>query len=527
MKVTSGDISAIRSWRNHAGLAILTSMVVLALLWTKCVPPWDGYYDSFISGHFMLPEIRSFEAAGWWELRGIPHLGTIPTDPPSGLAYTHHSPGWPALLYAFYELLGGARQNLRLLPALATAASAGLLAYWMMRRGMPVIPTLLIIVSRPVLFLYGTMASAEPSLCFLFVLGTWLDDMRREGKSWSRPALLLVVFVAPWFDWQGIFLVPAIYIRTTIETRRFTATRFEVLSAIAGGLSLSALLGWLGHAVLHLNEVNRSIYGVPLDANLPSGIFSCGIHHVLTIATKSSLHPLSMDAVDWAAKIASNAAHLLVPGVIVGAWAILPTPTEERTRIAALATPGLLNIAVFRWHAAADEFWVMHLGPAAAWICVSVVASLSRVGAIRTTIALFIAGLAAVHTIDATRNARAYIPLLEAYSQNLARVVRPATATVLTFPLVVGTYALDGHVLHIDVAGALRIVDMSRDGRLTDPIDIVVPATEWARSRLSGLPPGINVVEVPLRWKVEHREKGIEFFNSDSLFRIEVPRRLE
>lgn len=65
------------------GVAFIVGVSMLVMLWPRLGLPWGGGLADLCGGNFMLPEMRSFETAGWMELRGVPHLGTLPTDPAS------------------------------------------------------------------------------------------------------------------------------------------------------------------------------------------------------------------------------------------------------------------------------------------------------------------------------------------------------------------------------------------------------------------------------------------------------------
>ncbi len=507
-------------------IGVLAALTAFALLLPRLDTPWGTDLASVNGGFYMLSEMRAFEAAGWSNLAGIPHLGSLPTEPPIGNPYLHHPPGWPALLFAVTRPTGLEPWGLRLLPALAAAASTGLLTWWLLGRGAPVAVTLLVVLSRPILHLYGPMPNPESMVALLLVSGLLLDEKRRDGVRGAFPALLAVVAVAPWMDWQGAFLAPAIWLRSAVERRPWSRWKAEIAIAVAGTISVLLLVAWLGHAVTHLDGVRRSLLGGDANPDLSGSALVTGLRYMAHVATGSTHAGPVLGIAAWWSTLGTHFATMIGSWVLIAGFFVFGRRGHDVGRLAALAVPGVLNIALFRLHAANHDFWVIHLLPASTWMFIAAITGVSRDARVRILLAGVVAAMGVV-TLVRDRGIRdASIPTVESRAAGLAKLVRPDVASAWVVPVATASRHLRGHVVDLPIGEVQRLVDFARTGILTGPIDVLVPETADVRAAIRALPGDVPVV--PLSLDATHDPTGAlaTWAGTSTMLRIEIPRAL-
>lgn len=507
-------------------IGVLAALTAFALLLPRLDTPWGTDLASVNGGFYMLSEMRAFETAGWSNLAGIPHLGSLPTDPPIGNPYVHHPPGWPALLFAVTRLTGLEPWGLRLLPALAAAATTGLLTWWLLGRGAPVTVTLLVVLSRPILHLYGPMPNPESIVALLLVSGLLLDEKRREGRGWALPALLAVVAVAPWMDWQGAFLVPAIWLRTAVDRRSRQRWTAEIAVAVAGTVSLLLLVSWLGHAVGHLDGVRRALLGGDANPDLSDSVLVTGFRHMAHVAVGSTHAFPTLDIAAWWSTIGSHFATMIGSWVLIAGFFVFGRRGHDVGRLAALALPGVLNIALFRLHAANHDFWVIHLLPVATWMFIAAITGGSRDPRVRVLLAAIVAAMGVVTLVRQREIRDASIPFVEARAAGLAKLARPGIASAWVVPVVTASRHLRGHVVDLPIVEIRRLVDFAERGVLTGPIDVLVPETSDVRTAIGVLPTEVSVVPLSLDATRDPTGALTTWAGTSTMLRIEIPRAL-
>lgn len=507
-------------------IARLAACAVFALLLPRLDMPWGTDLASVNGGFYMLSEMRAFEAAGWSNLAGIPHLGSLPTEPPIGNPYVHHPPGWPALLFATTRLTGLDPWGLRLLPALAAAATAGLLTWWLLVRGAPIAVTLLVVLSRPILHLYGPMPNPESIVALLIVSGLLLDEKRREGRGWALPALLAVVAVAPWMDWQGAFLVPAIWLRSAVERRPWRRWKAEIAIAFVGTVSLLLLVTWLGHAVAHLDDVRRSLLGGNSNPDLSGSALVTGLRHMAHVATGSTHAGPALGIAAWWSTLGTHFATMIGSWVLVAGFFVFGRHGHDVGRLAALALPGVLNIALFRLHAANHDFWVIHLLPVATWMFIAAITGGSRDARVRVLLAAIVAVMGIV-TLMRERGVRdASVSDVEARAVGIAGLTRSGIASAWVVPVATASRHLRGHVVDLPIGEVRRLVDFARQGVLTGPIDVLVPETTDVRTAIRALPGEVPVVPLPLDAARDPTGALATWAGTSTMLRVEIPRTM-
>lgn len=509
------------------GVAFIVGVSMLVMLWPRLGLPWGGGLADLCGGNFMLPEMRSFETAGWMELRGVPHLGTLPTDPASGPAYTHHPPGWPALLYLFTRSTGIEPMGLRLLPALSAAASAGLLAFWMIRRGAPRSITMVLVLSRPIFHLYGAMSNPESTTSLLIIVGLFADELRREGRAGAHRVLLLCACIAPWLDWQGFFLVPAVLVRSLLEGRSSRPWKTERTMVGVAAVSSLLLIYWFGDSVERLERAAGVLDGRNPIPTLGMAAFFKGVRHVLELGDISSFAPVEIGLFGWCREIAGHYAKLLAPVVAVAVVPFFRTVRPQLSILFVLSVPGLLNLALFPFHAWGHEFWVYYLAPASTWLTTMAIVALFGSGRAGIVVALLTAATAAATVSAEFERGDSITAFVESGAEGLRRVARPGVASVWTEPITCATRHLHGHVAYLPVPEALALIGHSRRGFLKEPVDVMVPGDAANRAGLAALPLEVNVTEIELTDSIDPLgalktwAKG-----APSILRVEIPRTM-
>ena len=508
-------------------------MLACVLMLPGLASPWGRDLASINGGYYMLSEMRAFEASGYFELKGIPHLGLLPTVPPIGHPYVHHPPGWPAFLYAFTRLTGLTPTALRLLPAILTALSVGLLVGWMTRRGIWWPVSILVVATAPIISAYGAMPNPEASVQLILIAALFLDDLRRDGARRLNAVLLTLAAIGPWMDWQGAFLAPAILLREILKPRVERKWQLPIIISAVTTLSCVGVITWIGHASIHLDSIRILLLeGTKASSSaVPSvSLWDClieGISHARLISQGSATAPASTELGAWWSTIYTSFDTLIIwpfiPAVAVFAF------TRHHGLIAALAIPGILNIALFRLHARQHDFWVIHLAPASAWIVASILNHLKsriegRWQGLGVVLVLGTAlGLAAFRITQlSAHRARDTSEPNESLAQALATIQRKDVAFASTTPLGTASGYLRGFVIDLPPDRVPELVALTSRGHLSKDIDIITPDTTALDSLRALAPSTVSFVRLPLTLG-EPKDNALRAWaGTDSLVRITI-----
>lgn len=302
----------------------------------------EGFDDTIASTNatqYSARIVRTWRHFGFFAMEGEPCLSKLPLDGQNiRRAYRHHPPLFHWCLYATVAASGIHEWSLRLLPAIAAAITAALIAGFVARRlgRLYGIFAAAIFTTTGMFLLYGRMANTE-SLTLLMIVSAVAANERR-----ARPLTVgIITALATLVDWQGAFLVPAIAFAEwthpdgTGRMKRVSAAAIGAAAAVALTLLLWSLWARSFHETI-TNIADMRAHSVNSGA-LPKSLIAV----VLRDAVKLYGLPL----------------------LVLGAAALWPMLAAARRGDAAarfgltLLVPGLLNIAVFRAHAVGHEFW--------------------------------------------------------------------------------------------------------------------------------------------------------------------------
>jgi hypothetical protein len=362
----------------RTGLVLL--IVVLGFGWHLAAldQPWDRSQGAINGSWYLAQPVRYWDWFGFEAVRGMPLLAALPTTPASGMAYTHHPPGFPWLGYAAVRFLGDRSERaFRLLPAACSALCGGLIVLLALRRGSFAFAAGcgFVWLVLPMSLLYGAMVNPESATLF-FMLATFVLHDRLRAAPWPLYAAPVVSqFLAGQMDWQGHFAVPAIFaweLARRRGDRRIRRVFALGVASVASAFVVVVLIGFFVDTEVRAYDLARAGAGGPAPAFEPGRIFryaAAGVHDA--VATSSGSLEKGVTWAAWAAPLRENVAAFFTWGAValVAIGAVLAPFLRTPALVLGLVLllPGLLNIVVFRAHAW-HEFWLWYATPGVAML---------------------------------------------------------------------------------------------------------------------------------------------------------------
>ena len=148
-----------RGWQRHASaVAITTALVIGARYLPFLDDPWDLTIGSINGAVYTAGIERTYQAVGFWRLRGMPHLQHLPSSPAAAWPNSHyinHPPLFHWATHVSVSLCGDTERGYRMLPVILTATAAVLLVMIVAYAGSraATIAAALVTVTIPVNFL--------------------------------------------------------------------------------------------------------------------------------------------------------------------------------------------------------------------------------------------------------------------------------------------------------------------------------------------------------------------------------------
>lgn len=472
----------------------LLVLLIVALGVARYVPFWDepwGTSVGAINGAWYAGEpVRAWERFGFCATRGLPLLTALPTTPPGGDPYTHHPPLFPWTVYACVSCLGWSERAFRFFPSIAAALSGGLIVLLAARRRGPWLAAAsgLLWLVLPMSFLYGLMCQPESATLFFILLTIVLHDRLRTARFAWYTLALVAQFLAGQMDWQGHFAIPVLLLwelRLPRGDRRLGRVIILGAASVFSAFVVITIHGFFVSTAGRAYEmVTRGIAGTTpgFDVlSIPEYLVR-GIQNALVTAEGSVQAETQTTFGGWFAIQGRNLFDMFTwPAVVVVAvalvWAFFQR-TEALLLGLVLLLPGVLNIVVFRLHAA-HEFWLYYSVPGFALVIPEILRLLFRRRILAVLVTASIVAfsvyrvderLAAWHTTDFRDAGRELDGLVDGDDDVVLCDVR---FSMITFYMHHWTLARS-----LSIATLQEIYELKQKGRIRKPLVFVVAAYE-------------------------------------------------
>jgi len=393
--------------------------------------PFDLGYAGTVSGRFAGVVVKTWDRAGWARCGGKPYLAAWPTDPPSGRIYLNHPPlsFWAARAVAAATTLN--ERALRVLPVLSCAVAAALCAGFAASRlsGRAGVVAALTFAALPMTTVYGAMAGYEAP-AFALGVAAWLRlDADAPGRARLAACGVLLVLAA-WIDWQGVFYAAGALLFFWIRSRR--VPRLAVWRATAGAATVGALsylalcAAWVG-----------------LDASVDT-------FRSLREASASASVDVGWRPSEFLAAQAGYARKLFGPTALLAGLLGVFAPALRCARrdpsvhafIVASVAAATLNVGIFQTQAFTHPFWSFPFAAAAtlgsAWVVELVRRAGAKAGVLATVVvvagAAFSAAVAAREVRKAdTVTERALAAAMNAVADDDTLLLMPVSVGAAAF----------------------------------------------------------------------------------------------
>jgi hypothetical protein len=374
--------------------------------------PWGHDQASGNGAWYSGQPVRNWLRLGFAELRGMELLGALPTKPPVGQPYAHHPPLHNWLVYGIVSTFGFSERSFRILPMVASALTGGLVVLLVGTRCGTALAGLagILWLTLPMSFFYGVMCNPEAPTVFFMVAAAWLHARLRTRSPLVYAPVLVAQFLAGQMDWEGHFLVPALLLYEALLPRgerrvgRVVALGVASLLSAAVALAFRGFYDVLGRQSLEILQAG----GGQLPRFAAGSFFEYLVEGVRGAARTftASAGASGVGTGEWLRGQLSFATAMFTwPATIAAGLGVALALVRRSEMLAlglALLVPGLLNVVVFRNHAATHEYWLYYALPGVVVTTIEVARRLPWRPVLATGLVLAIAG-ASVHRIATTR----------------------------------------------------------------------------------------------------------------------------
>jgi hypothetical protein len=486
--------------RPPARCALVLASVTFALGVARHAGTWDDPWGrDLASGNgawYSGEPVRNWMRLGFGATRGIALLGALPTDPPIGVPYTHHPPLFNWTILAAVSALGFSEGSFRALPILLSSLSGALVALIALRRsGFWFAASAAILwLALPMSFVYGAMCNPEAATTCFMLLTVALHDRARHRPAGAWAPALAAHVVACQMDWEGHFTVPALLLYELTrprEDRRIGRVAALAVASVVSGAAVFAIQGWFLQTV---DATPAAITGAGVLpacslARLPDDL-ARGVRAAFETAGVALRGEPPAGAIAWLEQQRGYLGELFTwPALILVAAGIATAFVRLTDGLAmgiALLVPGLLNVLLFRRHAAAHDYWTYYMTAGVALTAAEALRILARPRWIAAVVLAVIVVHSALRvrekieegrTNDYVRLASELDGLLLRDDEILVGDVRMIPATFYTRHWLVAEDRAGGSWEHAPAIAALK-----KAGRLPNPVTfLVVP--------MGGVPP--------------------------------------
>ncbi|TAJ10501.1 MAG: hypothetical protein EPO68_14965 [Planctomycetota bacterium] len=364
--------TAPRSTWDRIGpwLALLAVACLLFQAAWRANSQWELGTRGEIGAGYTAYYVRCMLEQGWSVTRGAAVARLSAGDPPHVELQFHH----PALYWwyhgAWAQFAGASPLALRAAHALLIAPAA-LFLYALARRFLAPIgagAAALLFAAIPLVGYWAPMVNQDGAV-LTALLGALLAFQRwREHASTARLAVFLAAVAwAANLDWLGYACVPVCAL-WTLGDGGFRAARRALAAALFVELGCIALFAL--HARLALGawaDVGHELARIAMMPDGPDIFGALGTPGPTSIATPQHLGLAEIARIVGTLGL-REFDPLLLCGALLGAVALWRRRGARRALVplAALASAGLWNVALFPQHAAYHEFWLLASAPAVA-----------------------------------------------------------------------------------------------------------------------------------------------------------------
>ncbi len=372
-------------------IALATALLAIARYLPVIDRPFGRDHASGNGLYYSGLPIKHWLRFGFDATHGTPLLAALPTDPPIGVVWAHHPPAFLWMTYPVVARVGFTERGFRVLPILLSALSGGLLVLIagrsMTRVGVTVVGALWLVL--PMSFVFGWMCNPEVATLFFILLTVLLHLTLRDRPPRLYSVVLAAHFLAGQMDWEGHFTVPALCLLECLRPRPDRRWGRVFAMAIVSVVSVAVVLVIHGFFVDIDERAVASAYGSH------EAVRSFSLAHVgeylvrgfdvaSTTARDASGAAVSSTASAWfGGQVEMLVRFFSWPVVIATAVGILFAAGRMTTSLAvglAILVPGILNIVVFRSHAAQHDYWTWYLLPGAVLITGDLISRISSRG---------------------------------------------------------------------------------------------------------------------------------------------------
>ncbi len=383
------------------------------------------------AGYFFGPFAQHWERFGWFELRGTP-LGAsavaLPETPQQGHPYWNHPPGFAWLC----SLAGTAEWQLRL-PCVFAAIGSGPLLFLLARPRLPAAAALLagLLVQCCPAIAFSAVVSYESVVIACGLLLLLLHERARQSRRAALGAAA-VAALGLWMDWAFGFYLLALGLWSLPARGRVWLVRLA-RPAAAAAASLLGIVAWRAWAG-----------GAPLLPPPQPGHESAVamLVRALLVAPPWGL---------WLELVGDRLRDGFGPALLLAAAAgALPAVLRAPRLVGTLLLPALLNLLVFRNHAAGHVMFFAYAGPPFALAAAHLFALAARwrsAAAVAAALGLALVGATTWYTAEWKRGAVS--PMFRTLGATLSRLAEEPSPDGDVRPSLVATNATQNYPYYV------------------------------------------------------------------------------